>query len=312
MDEEREVSNNRELLTAVICIAMSVLFSKMSLASLFFNLPLLLFVPRVKKTGHAVLTFVITMVITAGWTLISYKEFLSTDGLGVILFVMYFEVISSIGAITWTAIRNFSDSVLRKLVISSFPIAIMGIAFAVSLSLPFGSGWVEGIEYSVSSLLNTDALGINSSSFAKLFVSVLKMIIVPMGMFFSALPILVSEFVLHKTDDNWQYGFANMKMPDSYIWIFMAVWALVLVTFVADIPEWLSVIGWNIAFGLSLHYYLGGLSIITARARRNNANATALRIFIPAVLLSLLPGVNFVVISGLTIIGALETWIKLR
>lgn len=312
MEEEREVGNNRELLTAVICIAMSVLFSKMSLASLFFNLPLLLFVPRIRETGKAVLTFVITMVIIVGWTLLDYKEFLNTDGLGIILFVLYYEVVSSIGAIVWTACRNYSDSVLRKLVICSFPIAAIGLAYSISLGLPFAEGWRDGIKATIPAMFNVEAFGINAGAFGELFLSVLKLTMVPIGLVFSALPILVSEFWLKKSDDNWQFGFANMKMPDSYIWIFMAAWALVLVTFVADIPDWLITVGYNVALGLSLHYYVGGLSIITARYRKRTQAVTAFRIFVPVVLLSLLPGVNFVVISGLTVLGALETWIKLR
>lgn len=314
MDEQRNTTDNRTLIGASVSIVVSVLLSRLTIASLFFNLPILLFVPKIRETAKAVLSVAMVMVLVAALTLFEYRDFLSAENYGILFFALYFQLVSSVVAVIWTALRDFSDSVLRKIVICSYPVAIVGIVFAWVLGLPVSEPSVEGFKQSVIAVLNPEALGIsiNAESFADMFIMVLKLIIVPMGMVFGGLPVLVSELIVKKYDENWQNGFANMKMPDSFIWIFMAAWFAVIFTSVKALPELVVIIAWNVALGLSLHYYLGGFSIVMARLRRKTPLITAGRVFLPIILLSILPGANAVVLAGLTILGALETWVKLR
>lgn len=311
MDEQRTY-NNKLLLSAAVCIITSVLFSKLSLGSLFFNIPLLLFVPRIEKKLYAILTFVITWVLMVAVTLFDFRDVISTGDFGVVFFALYFQTMASIGAIVWTGLRDYSDSVLRKLVICSYPIAVLGIVCSIVMSLPCAAGWVDSIKVAVASLFDTEVLGINSETFATMFVTVLLLITAPIGMVFSGLPILLSEVILRKTDETWQFNFANMKMPNIFVWILMGTWAAVLLTTVVVVPTWVAIIVWNVALGLALHYFMSGVSIVVAALRRKSANVSAGRVIIPVMILSIVPGLNVAVVAGLSILGALETWIKLR
>ena len=104
-----------------------------------------------------------------------------------------------------------------------------------------------------------------------------------------------------------------MKLPDSYVWVFFASWAVALVSnWVQAIPVWVLVLGWNLALTMTVLYLVVGVSILVAFARRRTAAITAGRIVFTVVLLCFIPIVNAILFIGLPILGVLETWIAFR
>ena len=118
---------------------------------------------------------------------------------------------------------------------------------------------------------------------------------------------------MNRFDEDWQYDFANMKLPDPYVWVFFASWAVALVSnWVEAVPTWILILGWNVALTMTVLYMVVGVSILVAFARRRTAAITAGRIVFTVVLLSFIPVLNVIMFIGLPVLGILETWIAFR
>ena len=138
-------------------------------------------------------------------------------------------------------------------------------------------------------------------------------IIAPMGLVMLALPVVIADVNVNRFNEDWQYDFANMKLPDQYVWVFFGSWATALVcNLVKSIPMWAMAVCWNMALAMTVLYMVVGVSILVAFARRRTAAITAGRIVFTVVLLCFIPFVNAVVMIGLPILGVLETWIAFR
>lgn len=312
MDEQG--NNTRKVaISAAICVALSVMLSRLSLGSLLYNLPLLLFVPKIRKTGYAVLTFAVSLILIGLLLLWEYRSYIGTGFFGIIVYGLVFQVMSSVGAAVWTGLRNYSDSVLRKLVICSIPVMVIGVTFSLWLTMPSSEFLVQTLVGALTEVFPVEAFGVDAGLVSQVFTTVLTLLSAPIGLVFSSFPILISEFILKKNDEKWQFDFANMKMPDYYIWFFMGFWAVALLGNLIDsMPVWVTVISWNLALGLSLHYFLSGISVLTSVLRRKSATLTASRVFVPIVIAAVIPGINAVVLTALVVLGAVETWVKLR
>ena len=124
---------------------------------------------------------------------------------------------------------------------------------------------------------------------------------------------MIADVNVNRFDEDWQYDFANMKLPDQYVWVFFASWVVALVSnWVDAIPVWILVIAWNLALTMTVLYLVVGVSILVAFARRRTAAITAGRIVFMVVLLCLIPVVNVIVLIGLPVLAVLETWIAFR
>lgn len=301
--------DRKKIFNVVIAIAACFMLQCLGFGSLFFCMPLLLTVPSIKKTSHAVYPFLIVALVCTVYTLSRWKNV----NMGMAVFGIVFPLMACLGCAIWTGLRNYSNSVLRKLVICSFATGLIGLVYAIWLVSPQGAGQNQSLLAVFQQILPAELVNKTSEAFGEIVLSVIIMLIIPFGMLFSGLQILVSEFILHRNDEEWQYNFAYMKMPNSYVWFFILAWVVALVgNFTDAVPEIVSVIGCNLAVGISIHYFIGGVSILTSMLRRHSATITAGRVFFPVVIACMIPGINVAVLTALTIMGVLETWIKFR
>ncbi|MCQ2398501.1 MAG: hypothetical protein MJ052_04275 [Sphaerochaetaceae bacterium] len=296
----------------VVSIVLSVLLARLAGGNMFFTVPLLLVAQHITDRKKAVLPFFASALAVSLLFILRVMQQDEAKFTGMFFLGLLFPVSAALGCALWTFLRDFSDSVLRKLVICSLVPAVFCGTFALWLTTSGGAQVLEEIREAYMALLPAELLGINTEGFAKMIATVLLMMIFPMGILFQAVPILVTETVLHRFDEKWQYGFANMKMPGFFVWILMGSWIVTMLGNIAfTYPEVVSVFCWNISIGLSMHYFLNGISIMIARIRRSAA-VTAGKVLVWIALALIVPGVNAVVISVLTVMGVLETWIKLR
>jgi len=59
-------------------------------------------------------------------------------------------------------------------------------------------------------------------------------------------------------------------------------------------------------------YALQGISLVASVMQKRNPQASASRVFVLAILLLLIPGVNLIPLLALPLAGVSETWIKYR
>lgn len=290
-----------------------ILFSRFSIGSVIMTVPLLLVAPRVKKLWQVLLAFAVVLVGTVVWSVIDYKNIIQAGYGSVLAVSLFLPVCTVIGAATWTAVGRKSRVGLRKFFLSCIPVVVLSLALAIWFSSDNANATKDLLKQSMLAVFSSESLGYNFESVIDLALSFLSISFLPMGMAIAGIPILISELIMYRYDEAWQYDFAFMKLPDPFIFGFFGFWLLALASsLVSAIPIAIYCIAWNVALGLTVLYAIQGLSILVARFRRTTAYFSVGKIVGLVLLLCLLPGINLVCLVGLPILGVLETWIRFR
>ena len=308
-----EQNDRTAIRNLILATLLGVILSRFSIGSLVMTVPVLLVCPRIRRTDLKVLAYAAMLLGVIIWTVIQQRILIGTEYWPTIPVSLYLPVSTIIGCTVWTLGSSYSRSSMRKFFWAAIPVFVMGMAvalyFASEKSLPVRNALADGILM----MFPADSLSINLSSVIRTVVDMMALFFAPMGVLMLALPIVIADVNVNRFDEDWQYDFANMKLPDHYVWIFFASWAAALVcNLVKAIPLWAMAVCWNLALTMTVLYMVVGVSILVAFARRRTAAITAGRIVFTVVLLCFLPIVNAVVLVGLPLLGVLETWIAFR
>ncbi|MCQ2413150.1 MAG: hypothetical protein MJ057_09400 [Sphaerochaetaceae bacterium] len=307
-----QTDNKSVVRNVVLGTLLAVILSRFTIASLFMTLPILLACSRIRNTSKAMVPFGALLLVVIGWTLVENRVIIGTDLQPVLLVGLYPPVAATIGSAVWLASREKSSSLLRRFFWASIPVFVLGLAlslyFASDASLPIRAALTESIMY----FFPAESIGMDISEIAKASVDMLMLFYAPLGIVVLGIPVLISDVSLHKFDEAWQVDFANMKFPDSYVWMFFASWAFALVSNLASLPSWLVALAWNAALSVGFLYAVVGASILVSMARRKSPAISAGRIVFTLVLLCFIPVLNVVVLIGLPVLGVLETWVNFR
>ena len=297
----------------VLVTVVGILFSRFSLGSVLMTIPLLVVVPNVKKLWQALLAFAVMLVGTVTWTVIDNLEVIKAGYGSVLAITLFLPVCTICGATAWAIVSRKSRAGLRKFFYACAPAVVLGLALAVWFSTDYAASTKEILKGSLLYAFPEDTLGVNIESIVDLMMSFLNVSFVPMGMAVVAIPVLISDLIMYRYDEAWQYDFACMKLPDPFIWAFFGFWALALASsLVSSIPMLVYCISWNVAFAITVLYAVQGLSILVALFRRRTAFMSVGRVVGFALLLCLIPGLNLIGLVGLPVLGLLETWLRFR
>ncbi|MCR5761193.1 MAG: hypothetical protein K6F82_04290 [Sphaerochaetaceae bacterium] len=312
MDNSRQTAVYRNVFI-VLMILSSVVLSRLSMGLLLFPIPVLLSVNSIADKRKAVAVHLAASAAVIGVYLVTSYELFTAEYVTIGLLGLLFPLTTCIACTLWTALRDYSNSVLRKLVICSFPTAAIALAFSIWICLPAAEQSVETMSSVYSLVVPQDLLGEVTVDIVGIFIGVLKLGSVPVAMLLQTLPILISECLLHRRDEKWYFDFADMKMPYKYVWIYLILLFLSVVaprlSFVGQIPV---IIFWNLTLGLSLHFILEGVSIVVYLLRKRSLFFTPGRIMIYMAFAMVIPGLNMFVLSALLALGVFENWIKFR
>ena len=309
MEQGTDKNSLRDLFFVTL---VGILFSRFSLGSLLMTVPLLLVVPRVKNSGLVWLSYGLLFLGAVGWAILSDKDLLFTEYASMLFVSLYMPVCTIVGSAIWTVSGKKSKVLLRKFFLACIPIVFFGLALSLWFTTNSANTIKELIKNSALYMFPEETIGFNIETVIDLMVSWLKLIYVPMGMVAAGIPILISELILYRNDESWQYDFAFMKLPDSFVWGFLGTWALALVFKFITVPDWVIAICWNLAFAFGFLYAIQGVSILVALFRRRTAAVSAGKVIVLVLCLCIMPGVNLVCLVGLPILGVLETWIRFR
>lgn len=309
MEQGTDKNILRDLVFATL---VGILFSRFSLGSLLMTVPILLVSSRVRKTVYIWLSYILLFLGAVLWTVIEGKELLSTQYVGMIVVSLFMPLCAIAGSAMWTFSRSKSQVGLRRYFLSCIPVVFMGLAMALWFSSSMAEPIRELLKSSVLYMFPEETLGFSIETFLDTLISFLMLIYVPMGMIATGIPVLVSELLLYRDDETWQYDFAFMKLPDSFVWGFLGIWILALASNFVEFPSCLTVACWNLALAFGVLYAIQGVSILVALFRRRTAAVSAGRVVVLVFFLCMIPGLNVVAFVGLPILGVLETWIRFR
>jgi len=309
VEQGTDKGNIRDL---VFVTAIGILFSRFSLGSVLMTVPLLLVVPRIRKKGLVWLSYALVFLGSIGWTVLDCKDLLAPQYAGMVVISLYTPVCTIVGSAMWTVAGRKSSVGLRKFFLACIPVCLMGLCLALWFSTDYAASSKEFLKSSMLYMFPAESLGFSIEAAVDTVLSLLTLMFVPMGMVAAGLPILVSELILYRNDEAWQYDFAFMKLPDVFGWVFLGIWALALGFNFVNVPVLVRTACWNLSFGLGMLYAIQGVSILVALFRRRTAAVSAGKVVVLAICLCMVPGLNLVCLVGLPVLGVLETWIRFR
>ena len=297
----------------ILVTVVGILFSRFSLGSVIMTIPLLMIAPRVKDLWQVLLAFAVVLVGTLLWSVLDYKNVIEAGYGSVLAVSLFLPVCTVIGTATWTAVSRKSRAGMRKFFLTCIPIVVLALALALWFSSDNATSTKELLKQSMLAIFSEESLGYSFETVVDLALSFLSISFLPMGMLIVGIPVLISELIMYRYDEAWQYDFAFMKLPDPFIWLFFGFWVLALTSsLVSAIPLALYCVAWNVALALTVLFAIQGLSIIVARFRRTSAYFSVGKVVGLLLILCLLPGVNLICIVGLPVLGVLETWFRFR
>ncbi len=290
----------------------SILLSRLSFGAIFFPIPVLLASYRIEDTRRAIGLQVLTYAVIMGWELVPMIPYFNGETATMLVMSLMFKLMACTVAALFTALRNYTRSMLRKLVICSVPVMVMGAAFVIWFTSGSGNASMDLMIKTYEAVIPTDLLKISANDFARALVSVVTYGMVPLGMICGALPVFFAEMSANRFNAEWQEEFALMKMPGHFVWLFFGFWGLFAVSVLLQLPVAFSAVGFNLAMAMSMHYMLNGLSVLLALIRIKLPAFSAGTIIYLFFFASLIVGLDMVMWGVLTITGVLETWIRFR
>ena len=106
--------------------------------------------------------------------------------------------------------------------------------------------------------------------------------------------------------------FVDFRLPEKLIWPLLFSWALVLLDIAFDIGV-IKYAAWNLGLIFLLTYGMQGVGILqTILQRRNVPRGIRMALVFAMVLMLFWPGVNFIIIIGLPVLGISELWVHYR
>lgn len=290
----------------------SILLSRLSFGAIFFPIPVLLASYRIEDTRRAIGLQILTYAVIMGWELVPMIPYFNGETAAMLVMSLMFKLMACTVAALFTALRNYTRSMLRKLVICSVPVMVMGAAFVIWFTSGSGNASMDLMIKTYEAVIPADLLKISANDFARALVSVVTYGMVPLGMICGALPVFFAEMSANRFNAEWQEEFALMKMPGHFVWFFFGFWGLYGVSLLLKLPVAFSAVGFNLAMAMSMHYMLNGLSVLLALIRIKLPAFSAGTIIYLFFFASLIVGLDMVMWGVLTITGILETWIRFR
>ena len=283
-----------DVLRVAANVVIAFILHELPIGSLFFTLPLLMLDKRYPKkiTDTAC---VAALVLVLGRNILYNLDILNQSLTWVFIMVNMFIPLSLVlCAVVWVN-KDDAESIFLRMACSFIPavvlFAVYGIFFAVFSDL--GSIVSAGYTEMISAMLTP---------------------------FFSAADIenhfgivYIYEAASHPESGEFENRVMNFRIPEFFIYIFLSLWALVLLFYFVAVPQWVSIPVLGLAVVSMLFYFVQGFAIADYNIRIRKPGMTSFKLASWLLLiLVIFQVVNLILVLGLSLAGVLENWVNLR
>lgn len=303
---------------ALLLFAMSAVFLNLEPFSLLFVAPLLLYAIRYGERPA------IGLIIAALGLIIAFDAFrmraMLTDKLGLAMFLMNLHSPLSLSAagIAWLMMRG-ERRLLRRLMITLLPSLFFLLLLAMFIfsdrALPAELYGTYGnvLAALLGPMISLIVPGVDVMIVIDLVLMLVMSLMYPVLFAGVCASLFIYESARHSRESGWEDDVMSFSFPQDAIWGFIVSWALVLVLRFVSAPLLLEIAAMNAAGIWSVLYAIQGFTVVTARIRRRHDNVKSMTIFIVLAIFGLvIPGINFIILIGLPIIGVLESFFDLK
>ena len=308
------------LVELILVTAFSYLLYRIGIGEPFFLIPLLIFAGR-RGTDVGLVPFVV-MILATGINIWHSGNFIEAFGkdVGLMLFAlqMYIPLSLLAAGIIWILNRRLDWQ--KRLALSMVPSILFCLIYF--LLLEHDPALLEGVrsqyenvfEAMLSLIVDVEAVGpAFVEAFNEVFFLTILSIVLPAILLLICVNFFLSERSLHSREIGFEDSVSHLELKGWMIWILLGSWALVLLDRFVSFPYAVTVALFNAALCMAIVYAIQGFSVVLYRLRSRGRNVTGFGMFMFIAAVSIMmPGLNFIVILGLPIIGAIESFFELR
>ena len=302
---------------AVLLLVLSAVMSNIGFASLIAVAPLMFFAIRYGRKAGSVLIaagFFLDLVITgmSGGLFTAGKL-----GASVLLIDMFIPLSLSAAGIVWLATKG--QNVMKRLFMTLFPsvlLALACVAFFYSDRALLDSLRVlfeDAFAALAGPVLEFVLPGVDMSVIVYAALLTVLSLVLPVVLCGVCASCFIFETALHSRESGWEEKVMRLEYSPDAVWGFIISWALVLLLRFISAPLLLELAVINVAGIWTVIYAVEGFSVLFARIRRRSPMVRSMTLLIIVLLLgTLVPGINFIVLIGLPLIGVLESFFDLK
>ena len=302
---------------AILLLLLSAVMSNVGFASLIAVAPLLFFSIRHGRNGAILLiaiSFALNLVASG-----IYGGLFTAGKLGaaVLMIEMFIPLSLSAAGIVWLSTSGMS--VMKRIFMTLLPSLVLALAYVAffysdrALLESLHGLFNDAFAALVGPVLSMVLPGVDSALIA--YVALLSMLslVLPLILCSICASCFIYETALHSRESDWEEKVMRLEYKPDAVWGFIISWALVLLLRFVSAPLLLEIAVINAAGIWTVMYAIEGFSVLFARIRRHGAAIRSMTLLIIVILLgTLIPGINFIVLIGLPLVGVLESFFDLK
>ena len=315
MGVERENNALLALRDGAVAVVVSFFFFYLGFGEFIFVFPLLLLSTRFKKRVSA-LAILVEAFIVVFYTYLNRAE--GELSLLLMLFELYIPLSLLAAGMTWLISEGKRIGI--RLLLALLPSILFFIILYVFLEQEpalldsFLILAEDVFEALLGPFINLGAMdGTLVSFIIETILLVIASLIIPLVLCFVCATCFSFESVLHSRESDWEDRVARLELDGRAIWIFLALWVLVLLFRFISVPTIAVVALFNVTLSYTILYAVQGFSVLYYNMRKKGRKLKSYTLFLILLAIALfIPGINFIIVLGLPLIGVLETFIELR
>ena len=315
MGVERENNALLALRDGAVAVVVSFFFFYLGFGEFIFVFPLLLLSTRFKKRVSA-LAILVEAFIVVFYTYLNRAE--GELSLLLMLFELYIPLSLLAAGMTWLISEGKRIGI--RLLLALLPSILFFIILYVFLEQEpalldsFLILAEDVFEALLGPFINLGAMdGTLVSFIIERILLVIASLIIPLVLCFVCATCFSFESVLHSRESDWEDRVARLELDGRAIWIFLALWVLVLLFRFISVPTIAVVALFNVTLSYTILYAVQGFSVLYYNMRKKGRKLKSYTLFLILLAIALfIPGINFIIVLGLPLIGVLETFIELR
>ncbi|MBO8435560.1 MAG: hypothetical protein IAA97_01080 [Spirochaetes bacterium] len=298
-------------------LLLSLLMSRLGIAVMISVAPLLFFrIRHSRKSTYLllVIAFIVNLLVSG-----FLDGFFSAgkEGLALLIINMYIPLSLSAAGIMWLGTEG--RKILGRLFLTLVPaLLILGASALFFLSdrallENIYTGYENAFTAVAGPVLETLLPGVDMALLSFSALMVFAAFLFPVLLCGICASCFIYETAKHSRESGWEEKVIALEYSPDAVWGFIISWALVLLFRFVSAPLLLWIAVWNLALVWTVIYAVEGFSVLFARLRRHSPMLRSMTLlFLVIVLGTLVPGINFVVLIGLPLLGVLESFFDLK
>lgn len=296
MGVERENNALLALRDGAVAVVVSFFFFYLGFGEFIFVFPLLLLSTRFKKKVSA-LAILVEAFIVVFYTYLNRAE--GELSLLLMLFELYIPLSLLAAGMTWLISEGKRIGI--RLLLALLPSILFFIILYVFLEQEpalldsFLILAEDVFEALLSPFINFGAMdGTLVSFIIETILLVIASLIIPLVLCFVCATCFSFESVLHSRESDWEDRVARLELDGRAIWIFLALWVLVLLFRFISVPTIAVVALFNVTLSYTILYAVQGFSVLYYNMRKKGRKLKSYTLFLILLAIALfIPGINF-------------------